>query len=123
MAIRGGGKNYCPNSLDRVTSKDNYTDVGGGTMGVAKKSCGKTGYMAKTEAEICNSDEAKEVAKVGVDTTTSDNTDRDITKKVAETTGGKVSMEVLGGTIDEITFGAVVRGADTTLTGVSIYLA
>lgn len=56
--MAGGGRNYCHNSLDVVTSKDNYTDVGGGTVNVALKSKLKSGYTIKAESEARNSDES-----------------------------------------------------------------
>lgn len=76
----------------------------------------------KTEAEAESSDTAKEVAEVGVDTTTSDNTDIDVSKEVTVHTDGWVETEALGNAMKENTVRSIGSGADHALSGVSIYL-
>lgn len=122
VAVTGGGCNYCHNSLMVATSKDNYTDVVGGAVVVALVVCVYVLPMRITEAERENSDTAWEVVEVGVDTTTSDNTDYDVTCEVTESTVGCVKMEVLGNADVSNTCVSVDSGADHALLGVSMYL-
>lgn len=52
VAIAGGGKNYCHNSLDGAPSKDNYTGVVGLAIKVTKVVKEHVLPARKTETEI-----------------------------------------------------------------------
>lgn len=122
VAETGGGSNYCHNSLMVATSKDNYTDVVGGAMCVTETVCVYVLPIMMAETERENSDTACEVAEVGVDTTTSDNTIYDDTVVVTESTVGCVKIERLGNADVNNTCVSVDSGADPTSLGVPMYL-
>lgn len=78
---------------------------------------------SSSEAEAELAMESDEVPVVGVDWTTSDDPDSDVTEEVACCIVGCVESEVLGGSGSDCSWMAVEIGADHALTGGSIKYA